>query len=84
MSSPTLVRRPALAAAAQTRSIPTLMALRDGVLVFAQPGALPTAGLEEPIRAVCDLDMDEVRTKAAGRVATLVPPGVSSIAGGGT
>ncbi|MFI2330817.1 thioredoxin family protein [Micromonospora aurantiaca] len=56
---------PALAAAAQIRSIPTLVAFRDGVLVFAQPGALPTAGLEEPIRAVRDLDMDEVRTRTA-------------------
>ncbi|MBQ1041204.1 MULTISPECIES: thioredoxin [unclassified Micromonospora] len=56
---------PALAAAAQIRSIPTLMAFRDGVLVFAQPGALSTAGLEELIRAVRDLDMDEVRAKTA-------------------
>ncbi|MFD6635387.1 thioredoxin [Micromonospora chalcea] len=55
---------PALAAAAQIRSIPTLMAFRDGVLVFAQPGALPTAGLEDLIRAVRDLDMNEVRAQA--------------------
>lgn len=55
---------PALAAAAQIRSIPTLMAFRDGVLVFAQPGALSTAGLEELIRAVRDLDMNEVRVQA--------------------
>ena len=55
---------PILAAAAQIRSIPTLMAFRDGVLVFAQPGALPKAGLEELIRAVRDLDMNEVRAQA--------------------
>ncbi len=55
-----------LAAAAQIRSIPTLMAFRDGVLVFAQPGALPAAALEQVIQAVRDLDMDEVRTKLAG------------------
>ncbi|MFD2767162.1 thioredoxin [Micromonospora eburnea] len=60
-----------LAAAAQIRSIPTLMAFRDGVLVFAQPGALPAAALEQVIQAVRDLDMDAVRAKltesAAGR-----------------
>lgn len=55
-----------LAAATQIRSIPTLMALRDGVLVFAQPGALPATTLEQVIQAVRDLDMDEVRTKLAG------------------
>ena len=36
------------------------MAFRDGVLVFSQPGALPSAALEEVIAAVRDLDMDEV------------------------
>ncbi|MEV1142203.1 thioredoxin [Micromonospora sp. NPDC049799] len=54
-----------LAAAAQIRSIPTLMAFRDGILVFAQPGALPAAALEQVIQAVRDLDMDEVRAKVA-------------------
>ena len=50
-----------LAAAVNIRSIPTLMAFRDGVLVFAQPGALPAAALEQVIQAVRDLDMDDVR-----------------------
>jgi thioredoxin 1 len=50
-----------LAAAANIRSIPTLMAFRDGVLVFAQPGALPASALEQVIQAVRDLDMDDVR-----------------------
>lgn len=54
-----------LAAAAQITSIPTLMAFRDGVLVFSQPGALPAAGLEQIIQAVRDLDMDEVKRKVA-------------------
>ncbi|MFI7575730.1 thioredoxin [Micromonospora sp. NPDC049497] len=54
-----------LAAAAQIRSIPTLMAFRDGILVFAQPGALPAAALEQVVQAVRDLDMDEVRAKVA-------------------
>jgi thioredoxin 1 len=50
-----------LAMEAQIRSIPTLMAFRDGVLVFAQPGALPASALEQVIQAVRDLDMDDVR-----------------------
>jgi thioredoxin 1 len=56
-----------LAAAAGIRSIPTLMAFRDGVLVFAQPGALPAAALEELIAAVRALDMDQVRADLADR-----------------
>jgi thioredoxin 1 len=50
-----------LSAAAQISSIPTLMAFRDGILVFSQPGALPAAALEQVITAVHDLDMDDVR-----------------------
>jgi len=51
----------ALAAAADIRSIPTLMAFRDGILVFSQPGALPPQALDRVIEAVRGLDMDEVR-----------------------
>jgi thioredoxin 1 len=51
----------ALARAANITSIPTLMAFRDGILVFAQPGALPPAALDQVITAVRGLDMDEVR-----------------------
>ncbi|VXB36462.1 co-chaperone YbbN [Aeromicrobium sp. 9AM] len=58
-----------LAAAAQITSIPTLMAFRDGVLVFSQPGALPAAGLEQIITAVKDLDMDDVRRQIAAQEA---------------
>jgi thioredoxin 1 len=54
-----------LAAAARISSIPTLMAFRDGILVFSQPGALPSAALEELITALRALDMDEVRSKVA-------------------
>ena len=50
-----------LASQFQIRSIPTLMAFRDGILVFAQAGALPAAALEELITKVKSLDMDEVR-----------------------
>ncbi len=57
--------QPALAGAARITSIPTLMAFRDGILVFSQPGALPEAALEQVIQAVRDLDMDDVRDKIA-------------------
>jgi thioredoxin 1 len=59
---------PDLAAAARITSIPTLMAFRDGVLVYSQPGALPAAALEELIAAVRDLDMNEVRRQIAEQV----------------
>ena len=52
---------PQLSAAAKIMSIPTLMAFRDGILVFSQPGALPEKTLEQVIEAVRDLDMDDVR-----------------------
>jgi thioredoxin 1 len=54
-----------LAGAANIRSIPTLMAFRDGILVFSQPGALPAPALEQVIKAVRDLDMDDVRRRIA-------------------
>lgn len=54
-----------LAQAAGISSIPTLMAFREGILVFAQPGALPRESLEKVVQAVKDLDMDEVRRQVA-------------------
>ena len=56
---------PVLAQQAGISSIPTLMAFRDGVLVYRQPGALPAASLEQLIEAVRGLDMDDVRAKLA-------------------
>ena len=56
-----------LAAAAQITSIPTLMAFKDGSLVFAQPGALPAQALEQLIAAVRDLDMDKARAEQAAQ-----------------
>jgi thioredoxin len=50
-----------LAARFGIMSIPTLMAFRDNVLLYAQPGALPAAALEELIAKVEQLDMDDVR-----------------------
>jgi thioredoxin 1 len=46
-------------------SIPTLMAFRDGILLFSQPGALPAPALEQVIQAVKAADMDDIRTKIA-------------------
>ena len=57
--------QPELSAAARISSIPTLMAFRDGILVFSQPGALPAAALERLIQAVRELDMDQVRADLA-------------------
>lgn len=54
-----------LAAEANIRSIPTLMAFRDGILVFRQAGALPANGLGDLVQMVKDLDMDDVRKKVA-------------------
>jgi thioredoxin 1 len=54
-----------LAAEAGISSIPTLMAFREKVLVFSQPGALPAAQLEQVIDAVKALDMEEVHAHVA-------------------
>ncbi len=56
-----------LASAARITSIPTLMAFREGVLVFSQPGALPAAALEELIQKVKDLDMEEIHRAVAAQ-----------------
>lgn len=50
-----------LAGAAGITSIPTLMAIRDGIVIYAQPGAINEAALNNLIEAVRDVDMDEVR-----------------------
>lgn len=56
-----------LAGQAGIMSIPTLMAFRDGILVFSQAGALPAAALEDLIGQVRALDMDDVRAKVAAQ-----------------
>ena len=56
-----------LAQAANITSIPTLMAFREGVLVYSQPGALPPAALDQLIGAVRDLNMDEVHAAVASQ-----------------
>jgi thioredoxin 1 len=52
---------PGLAAMFDVRAIPTLVVLRDGVLLAARPGALPAPAIDEIVRQVQALDMNEVR-----------------------
>ena len=59
--------QPDLAASFEIRSIPTLMILRDKVLLFSQPGAVPEAALEDLIRQVRALDMEKVRADIAAQ-----------------
>lgn len=54
-----------IAAGMQIQSIPTIMAFRDGVLLFAQPGAMSGANFDQIIQAVRDVDMDDVRRQIA-------------------
>ncbi len=54
-----------LAGAAGITSIPTLMAFRDGVLLYREAGALPAPQFEELINAVKNVNMDEVRAELA-------------------
>ncbi len=54
-----------LSGAARITSIPTLMAFREGILVFSQPGALPAQALDQVIEGVMALDMDDVRRQVA-------------------
>ncbi len=64
----------ALAGAMGITSIPTLMAFRDGVRVFSQPGALPAPALEEILTAVRGLDMDEIHKQIAEQEAAAPSP----------
>lgn len=57
--------QPELAAALQIQSIPTIMAFRDGIMVYRQPGAMPAAALEDLVTRVKDLDMSDVKAKIA-------------------
>jgi thioredoxin len=59
----------ALAGGLQISSIPTLMAFRDGIMLFRQPGALPGPAVEQLITALRDVDMDDVRAKVAAQAA---------------
>jgi thioredoxin 1 len=59
-----------LAQAAAVTAIPTLMAFRDGIMVFRQAGAMPAPALEDLITAVKALDMDDVRAQVAAAEGT--------------
>ena len=52
-----------LAAAANIQSIPTLMAFRDGLMVFSNSGVLPAAAVEDLIRQIRELPMNDIRAK---------------------
>ncbi len=56
-----------LAAAFDIRSIPTLMVFRDEVILYAQPGALPAAMLDDLIAKVREVDMDDVKRQIAAQ-----------------
>jgi len=60
---------PELAAAFQVRSIPTLMVVREQVIIFSQPGALPAAALKQVVEKARALDMEEVHRDIAAQTA---------------
>jgi len=60
---------PGLASAFGISSIPTLMVVRDGVVLFSQAGALPEPALVNLVQAARDVDMDEVRAQVAAQQA---------------
>jgi thioredoxin 1 len=66
--------QPELAASFQIRSIPTLMVVRDGVVLYAQPGALPEASLDELIGKARAIDMDHVRRELAAQTEAAARP----------
>lgn len=55
----------ALAGSFQISSIPTLMAIRDGVVLYSQAGALPQEAFDNLVQAVRDVNMDDVRAEIA-------------------
>ena len=64
-----------LASAANITSIPTLMAFKEGVLVFSQPGALPQSALQDVISQVKDLDMAPIKDQLAREAQQAAEPG---------
>lgn len=61
--------QPNLAGAFSISSIPTLMAIRDGVVLYSQAGALPEQALTQLVQAIRDVDMDQVRADIAAQQA---------------
>ncbi|NBD10067.1 MULTISPECIES: thioredoxin [Corallococcus] len=66
--------QPELSGAFEIRSIPTLMVFRDGILLFEQPGALPQAALEDLLKQVRALNMDDVRREVEAQRAAKEAP----------
>ncbi|MGE6760194.1 thioredoxin [Corallococcus sp. AB049A] len=66
--------QPELSGAFEIRSIPTLMVFRDGILLFDQPGAMPAAALEDLLRQVRALNMDDVRREVEAQRAAKEAP----------
>ncbi|MBN9682073.1 MULTISPECIES: thioredoxin [unclassified Corallococcus] len=66
--------QPELSGAFEIRSIPTLMVFRDGILLFEQPGAMPEAALEDLLRQVRALNMDDVRREVEAQRAAKEAP----------
>lgn len=64
-----------LAGAFGIRSIPTLMIMRDGIVLFSQPGVLPEEALDELVTKAKALDMDEVRRGIAAEASAKQPAG---------
>ena len=60
-----------LAATVGIRSVPTIMAFREGILIYSQPGAMSPAVLEDLIDQIKGLDMERVRVKIAERKAAV-------------
>jgi len=67
--------QPGLAGGFGISSIPTLIVIRDGIILYAQPGALPGPALEQLIAKARGLDMDEVRSSIAERSGSAPPAG---------
>ena len=59
---------PAVAERFRVQAMPTLMVIRDGVILYQQPGALPGSALESLIQQAREIDMDEVRKTAEANV----------------
>ncbi|AFE10557.1 thioredoxin [Corallococcus coralloides DSM 2259] len=66
--------QPELSGAFEIRSIPTLMVFRDGILLFEQPGAMPAAALEDLLKQVRALNMDDVRREVEAQRAAKEAP----------
>ena len=71
--------QPALAGGFGISSIPTLMVIRDGIILYAQPGALPEPALEQLIAKARELDMDEVQGQHRGAPRPAPSAGTSSL-----